>query len=53
MALERRAGRGFDLKDLDPLLWELLLVWEAREQEHERVHAANLSQIIAALTKAP
>ena len=33
--LERRAGRVVGPEGCDPLAWELLLVWEARQYEHE------------------
>jgi hypothetical protein len=52
MSLERQAGRTLDLRELDPLLWELFLIWEGREREHERAHAATVTQIIASLAKA-
>jgi hypothetical protein len=35
LVMERRAGRVVGPEGCDPLLWELLIVWEARQYGHE------------------
>lgn len=46
---ERRAGRAVAIEELDPLTWELLVIWEAREREHELLFRSDFADLIAAL----
>ncbi|HEX8353675.1 MAG TPA: hypothetical protein VF611_12290 [Pyrinomonadaceae bacterium] len=48
---ERRAGRRIDMEELDPLTWELLVLWESREREHELLYRENLADLVEALKK--
>ena len=49
LAVERRAGRVIDPAKLDPLEFELLCVWEAREREHELLFRSDFSNLVVAL----
>lgn len=49
LAAEGRAGRVFGREELTPLEWELLLVYRAREQEHELLYRSDLADLVDAL----
>lgn len=47
LALEAKAGRKVEMSDLDPLMWELFLLWLRREAEHEAAARASLHELNA------
>lgn len=46
---ERRAGRLISPSELDPLNWELLLVWDEAEAIQGRAHQARVEALFHAL----
>lgn len=48
LTLERRAGRAVEMSGCDALTWELLLVWEARERQHECLARRGIRELAAA-----
>jgi hypothetical protein len=44
---EQRAGRPLRLEDIDPLVWELTVMWREREESHERYSRAQLAELSA------
>jgi molybdenum-dependent DNA-binding transcriptional regulator ModE len=49
LVIERKAGREVGSADLDPLEFELLCAWEAREREHELLFRSDFADFVAAL----
>lgn len=50
--MERRAGRAVGPEGCDPLEWELLLIWEARQYEHEALARSSMRRVWALFTPA-
>jgi hypothetical protein len=46
---ERRSGRALSFADLSALDWELILVWDARDEEHRRAHEMRVAMLCEAL----
>jgi hypothetical protein len=50
LATEARLGRAPRPEDLDPLDWELLVLWQGREAEHEAAARQSLHELNANVT---
>ena len=51
---ERASGRRLVLSELDPLIWEGIVIWDQSVAAHERAHQsriADICEMIGGLTK--
>jgi hypothetical protein len=43
---ESEMGNQIEMKDCDPLIWELLLTWKRREREHKHFYMREIADAV-------